>query len=176
MKKNSELVCYLEGLSADELAVEIIRLAKLFSVVRDYYKVWLSDNGDVALLEKCQHTIQKAFSSHSDFSGPHLRIARQAVMDFIKVSDNCQSVAEAMLCYTETGVKFTNTYGDMDTPFYESIERMYDKAAQYVISHGLRDTFQHRFQKMVMETSDIGWGFHDELMNMYTHCFRTSSS
>ncbi len=170
-KKVSEISRYLESLSAEELIEEIKKLHKLFPNVQEYYQVQLSDSGEEELLAKFKKAIHRAFDLHSDYSGPKLREARKAVNDFIKLSGNSSNIADIMIYYAEMGVKFTNNYGDIDEPFYASIENMYEKAAVYVSERELKDRFVERFKKMAEETDGIGWGFHDTLVDIYLEHF-----
>ena len=71
----------------------------------------------------------------------------------------------------EIGVKYTNAYGDINEPFYASMEKMYQKAIYYIIEHGLKDVFVERLKKMVENTKNIGWGFHDDLGDMFSELF-----
>ena len=57
-------------------------------------------------------------------------------------------------------VKFTDAYGDIDEPFYISMESMYEKALKEIIKYGLKDTFQKRCQKIVLDTSEIVSSLH----------------
>lgn len=170
-RKPSEISRYLESLSPEELMEEIKKLHKLFPQIREYYRVQLQDNGEEELLAKCKKIIQNAFAIHYDFNGPRLREARKAVTDFSKLSNSSSNIAEVMVFYAEMGVKFTNDYGDIDAPFYASIENMYEKAAVYVTEHELHDRFVERFKRMVEVTSGIGWGFHDTLHDIYIQYF-----
>lgn len=170
-RKISEFSKYIETLSAEELMLEIKKLYKLFPVIQQYYQVQLQDHGEDDLLEQCKRAVEKAFSVRSDFTGPRLRDGRKAVNDFIKLSTDGLHVADVMIYYAEMGVKFTNQYGDINEAFYSSIEGMYEKAAQYVTEQQLHEQFFHRFHKMVSNTADIGWGFHDNLSDIFNHYF-----
>jgi hypothetical protein len=81
------------------------------------------------------------------------------------------SLADLMLFYVEMGVQFTNTYGDINEPFYSSMETMYQRAAQLISANELRDRFEGRCLKIVTDTRNIGWGFHDELSDIYHEYF-----
>ena len=76
-----------------------------------------------------------------------------------------------MLFYVEQGVKFTNEYGDIEEAFYNSMESMFDKAVKLMGQNDLKDLFQKRCQKVVDDTSGIGWGFHDTLSEIYNDAF-----
>ena len=79
---------------------------------------------------------------------------------------------DIMLFYVEQGVRFTDAYGDIDEPFYISMETMYEKAVNEIIKHRLKDTFQKRCQKIVSDTSEMGWGFPDTLSEIYEDAFQ----
>jgi hypothetical protein len=66
-----------------------------------------------------------------------------------------------MLFYVEQGVAFTNAYGDIDAPFYSSMESMYERALKLIKKESLQDQLLDRCQNIVNETHGIGWGFHN---------------
>ena len=76
-----------------------------------------------------------------------------------------------MLYYVECGVEFTNDYGDIDENFYISIENTYEKALKLMKKISILTKFKKRCQKVVNGTSDIGWGFHDSLGDMFYEYF-----
>ena len=55
-----------------------------------------------------------------------------------------------------------------------SIERMegvYEQAIGIIITSNLQDNFQQRCRKIVLDTSGMGWGFHDTLSEIYEEAF-----
>jgi hypothetical protein len=48
---------------------------------------------------------------------------------------------------------------------------MYDRATKHIAENDLRDRFQQRCLGIVFDTSDIGWGFHDTLSEIYDEVF-----
>ncbi len=76
-----------------------------------------------------------------------------------------------MLYYVEMGVEFTDEYGDISESFYNSIESMYQSVVNYINKHKNPETFsilRNRLKAVVDDTSEIGWGFHDELGSIYS--------
>jgi hypothetical protein len=73
-----------------------------------------------------------------------------------------------MLFYVETGVKFTNDFGDIDEGFYSSMETTYVAALTLMRKENLLDKFADRAGKVVSDTSGIGWGFHDYLGDVHS--------
>lgn len=76
-----------------------------------------------------------------------------------------------MLAYVEAGVQFTRQYGDIDEPFYNSMEGMFETAAKHITKHKLHDQFESRCRQIVKDASGTGWGFHDTLSEIYDEYF-----
>ena len=72
-----------------------------------------------------------------------------------------------MLFYVETGVKFTNDFGDINEGFYSSLESTYVAALKLMEKENLLERFADRASKGVSDTSEIGWGFHDYLCDVH---------
>src|SRR5665647_603891 len=96
--------------------------------------------------------------------------ARKAVSDFKKLCTDEKLAIDLMLYYVELGVEFTNTYGDISESFYSSVENMYRSVIDSVSKHKDPEIFNllsKRLKAVVDDTSEIGWGFHDNLGDMY---------
>jgi hypothetical protein len=52
------------------------------------------------------------------------------------------------------------------------MESMYERAVKYIVQHGMRGQFEERCRRIVTDTSDIGWGFHDGLNAIYEEHFK----
>jgi hypothetical protein len=76
-----------------------------------------------------------------------------------------------MLFYVEVGVEYTNTYGDINEPFYNSMESMYKRAVEYIVENELQEEYEGRCRGIVKDASGIGWGFHDGLRYIYEGSF-----
>ncbi len=73
-----------------------------------------------------------------------------------------------MLFYVETDVRFTNEFGDIDDPFYNSIASVYLQALTLMAKEKILGKFSDRAKVVVDDTRNIGWGFHDELSSVYS--------
>ena len=96
--------------------------------------------------------------------------ARKAVNDFKKLCTDEKLAIDLMLYYVEMGVEFTNTYGDISESFYSSVESMYRSVIDSISKHKDPEIFNilsKRLKAVVDDTSEIGWGFHDNLGDMY---------
>jgi hypothetical protein len=174
--KVKDLKQYLDTRSRDQLVSDIVDLFSKIDPVKDYYQSKLNFGYSEEVSEKYKSLIKNEFFPSRGFGRAKLSVARKAVNDYKKVSASKYGLADIMLYYTETGIQFTNTYGDIDEAFYNSMESMYRSAVKYIVQHGMQVQFQERCWKIVCNTAEIGWGFHDELSYIYEEHFREGSS
>ncbi len=155
-----------------ELVEEIAHLYKKFSQVKEYYQASFFHD-DSAVLQKYKKIIRKEFvpSGRNPFPELRLSVARKAVSDYKKVSASTAGIADIMITYVEAGVECTNDLGDIDEPFYNSMESMYESALEYVRKENLFEKFDSRLQQIVKDTAGMGWGFHDALADSYYEHF-----
>jgi hypothetical protein len=99
--------------------------------------------------------------------------AKKAISDYTKATGETKGILELMVFFVETGTKFTVNCGDMYEEFYFALERMYDKALDLVLTMDEEtiDEYYNRFEDLVTSTSDIGWGYHDTLEEMFHNAF-----
>lgn len=170
----TELKKHLRKKSDKELVEEIADLYKKFESVKEYYRASFF-NDDEAVLQKYKDVITEEFSPKSlhAISKARINVARKAVRDYKKVSCSDSGYAEIMLHYVEIGIEYTNTYGDIDSPFYSGMATMYFDAADFINKHNMIDLFQERLYKMVLDTQECGWGFHDSLFETYCDVIST---
>ena len=76
----------------------------------------------------------------------------------------------------ETGVEFTDAYGDIDEEFYAAFEDLFERAAQLALTNSQIDEFRTRACHIVSSTSEMGWGFHDELDRIFSEYFGTGTN
>ncbi|MGH9944016.1 MAG: DUF6155 family protein [Pyrinomonadaceae bacterium] len=166
-----ELKQYLRTRTPEQLVEEIGELFRKSDFVRDYYLVKLrGGEDDEPVRDKYKANIKDVFfPRRGGFTDgfPRLAVARKAVSEYRKVAASPSGVADLMLYYVETGVRFTNEYGDIDEPFYNSMESMYERALKLIVEHGMQEPFGRRCQQVVYDTSGIGWGFHDQLGDLF---------
>jgi hypothetical protein len=174
--KIKDLKQYLDTRSREQLIAEIGDMFSKIGSVRDYYqsKLNLGYSADVA--DKYKSIIKHEFFPARGFGRAQLSVARKTVSDYRKVSDSKFGIADVMLYYVEIGVQFTDTYGDIDEAFYNSMESMYERAVKYIVQHKMQGQFEERCRKIVADTSEMGWGFHDGLSYIYEEHFKEESS
>ncbi|MEM9272951.1 MAG: DUF6155 family protein [Cyanobacteria bacterium P01_F01_bin.143] len=161
----------LKTRSQEELIRDIAELFKRFQPVKDYYQIQLYPEEQKQVAAKYKKIIKDEFFPARGYGRAKLSVAKKAITEYKKVNQTSVGLVDIMLFYVEQGVKFTNAYGDIDEPFYISMEGMYEKAVKEIVKYRLKDNFQKRCQKIVLDTSGMGWGFHDALSEIYEDAF-----
>ena len=164
--RSTELKNILERFDKKELIRLIIELAKL----RKDNMVWLDTKlqGHEKLSESIEHYKKKISGA---FEGRiQLNVAKKAISDFRKASNDRESLIDLMLLYVEKGTEITISFGDMYEQFYYSLECMYGDAVELLNKWGdknLIEKFRPRLKAVVTKTQGMGWGYHDTLSEIY---------
>lgn len=162
---------HLNHLSREELLDEIGMLFDKFTKVKEYYQTKFGAEDSQGVLEKYKAIIEKEFNPPRGLPKARLSVAKKAISDFKKVSNSPVDLADLMVAYVEAGVGFTLEFGDIDEPFYISMEGMFEKAAIHITKHRLHNQFVDRCRRIVYNTRNMGWGFHDTLSEIYNEYF-----
>lgn len=160
---------YLQQFSKEQLIEQIQELNKKHPEVKTYYEFTLNPQSN-AQAEKVKKKIYKLFNPPFG-QDPRLREARSEVNGFKKLLPHEETLADMMLHYVEYGVEFTNNYGDINEPFYNSIAGMFHDAGAFIQKSGIQNHFKQRCKKIMDDTRGIGWGFHDDLSEYYYEFF-----
>ena len=105
------------------------------------------------------------------FGKLNLRIARQAIHDYQKTTSDLAGTIDLMLTYVEQGTKFTNTYGDIEERFYDSLESVLSEMADQLTTApgvALYPRFEKRINALAKDAHDLGWGYGDFVTDTIT--------
>ncbi len=160
-----EVKSELNKLNKEELIKHISELYKKYKPVKEYFDFYINPD-EQKLLEQYKEKVTEGFFPKRGYQ-LKLSISRKAINDFKKLGTSAESLADLLLHFVENGVDFTNEYGDIDENFYTSIENTYSNALDLIDKNGLLDKFEERANKIVVDTENIGWGFHDYLGDVY---------
>lgn len=158
---------FLDTQSKDQLISDIANMCSKSDFVKDYYQNKLNPDNGINVCNKFKSIIKNEFFPARGYGRGRLSVVRKAVSDFRKVSESKQDIADIMIFYVEMGVQFTCAYGDIDESFYNSMESMYGRAVKYIVQNKLIGQFEDRCRKIVDDTCNIGWGFHDGLSDIF---------
>jgi hypothetical protein len=142
--------------------IEIIAdLYKKNKQVKEYLDFYFKPDED-GLFEKYQAKVYENFYPKRGF-GYNLKQGKQYISEFKKLGASPELLISLMLFYVETGVKFTNEFGDINEAFYNSLDSTYANALKLIKKEGLLDQFKEQAFQVLLDTKNIGWGFHDSL-------------
>jgi hypothetical protein len=173
--KSTDLKKYLNTRSREQLIAEIGEMFSRLDVVKDYYQGKLNLGYSEEVSQKYKSIIKHEFFPARGYGRAQLSVARKAVSDYKKVSASKLGIADIMIYYVEMGVEYTNEYGDIDGAFYDSMVGMFEKAVEFIVKHELKGQFEERCSEIVADGSGIGWGFSDQLNDIYFENFEDES-
>lgn len=166
---------FLSTLSKEELIKHIVELDKKYKPVQEYHQVFVN-NDITSVVEKLKAQIKNEFYPSRGLPKERLSVARNAISDAKKLGLPPEILADLMLFYVETGVQFTNDYGDINESFYNSMESMFAKTLKLMQKEGIIDQFKERAYKITEDSCDTGWGFHDTLCDFYYEYYDKENS
>ena len=161
----------LREYTLEQLIDMIQRLYRAVPEASDFIHVEYGDADYVTeLLLRAKKRVRNEFFPDRGLGRCSLSNAKGAIRAFGCLCKDPALFLDLQLYYVECGIEFTNEYGDIDEPFYNSMERMYREVIDTLISLGdeaLTARFRDRLRAAVDETDCIGWGFHDGLRDAY---------
>lgn len=164
--KWSDLKSILETLSRSAL---LALIKDMFDALPDrdafFTSRFFAESQDVQVtLEPYRKRIVDQFFPQRGFGKMKLHQAKSAISDYRKATRDTFGILELMLTYVEQGTRFTDAYGDIDEPFYNSMVSTLASFAKLLTEYPQHyDHFQSRLSKLVSATSGMGWGYADDV-------------
>lgn len=167
------LKTYFSKKTKEQLIEELQFLVKRFSQVKEYYHFQLSPKKQEKILDEYKRRIKREFFPERGFGGGRPSVGKAPILQFLKISSAPDRLIDLMLYYVEQGVQYTLAYGDIDEPFYESVESVYENALDLIKENNLYNQFQARCKKIMTDTRNIGWGFGDYIKELFENYYKT---
>ena len=97
-----------------------------------------------------------------------LSVGKKAIADYFKATKNTEGQLELMVHYLESGNQFTVDYGDVDMPFYSSLESMFERILVLLREQSsvIQDDYYDRLEDVVVSAGNTGWGYYDFIREM----------
>ncbi len=163
----SEMKSEIKKLDKKELARMLAELADFKPENGVWLKTRLYGPKLESSLEFYKNRVKDAFFGKA---APSLKLARNALNDYKKVSGDQENSIDLMVFYVESGTELTLKYGDMWGAFYTSLENVYVDVLKTLAkpeNKHLIDKFKLRLKVLVEKTEDMGWGYGDTLSDYY---------
>ncbi|KIL37700.1 hypothetical protein SD71_00315 [Cohnella kolymensis] len=162
---------HLKSMSQEQL-IELVK--ECFDASKDMERFLavriMGKEAVLSLFHEYRKKVEHEFFPQRGHGKLRLAEAKKAISDFEKLTGNARYSLELKLIYVEMGVAFTVAYGDIDQRFYSSIESVYADVIGTVIaddSGELLHEYKNRIHAVVSDSQGIGWGFHDNLSDLY---------
>ncbi|MFA9558175.1 DUF6155 family protein [Evansella sp. AB-rgal1] len=125
-------------------ALKDLNQKELIQLIADLYKVnkdaqqflsakFLGETAVEASFTSAKRKIQDEFFPNRGEGKLRLSVAKKAISDFKKLTNDSQRTVDLMLYYVELGTEFSHTYGYIDDSFYSSMVSMYEKVVDECI-------------------------------------------
>jgi hypothetical protein len=127
----------------------------------------VSGQRDEGLLEKYRRRIEDDFFAEDQWGipqTPNMLVAARSVTDYRQRTGDSLGTLDLMLTFVETGTRFTNEFGDIDEPFYEGLELMFDDFRELLLAHPdlyAEADLAQRLAKLARDAGWMGWGYGD---------------
>lgn len=155
----------LKKLDKNKLVDLVADLYKQNKSVKEFFDFYVQPDEDAAFNKYRDKVFEAFYPKRGDKL--KLRDGKQAISDFKKLGPAPELLADLMLFYVETGVKFTNEFGDVNESFYSSLESTYLATLTFMKKEELLKIFADRAHNVVLDTTEIGWGFNDYLCDVF---------
>lgn len=162
----TDLNRYLKELSREELEKEIKKLYTKFNEIKKYYEMELSHD-TTAILNEYKLKIKQEYFPKRGYGKARNKESRKVVANFKKISIYPKDVIELLLYRVEMMIAFTNAYGDIDEPFYNSLESSFEEACKLIQHERLVDEYTITCHQLIDQTHDFGWGLYEGLKYSY---------
>ena len=157
----------LQGLESKHLIALIKNLHDLSRDNRDFLAArFAAGPSNQPTREAYRQRIHEIFFPRRGFPAKlDLRAGRKAFNEYKKATGDFEGTIDLMLAYVESGTAFTNQYGDIDMPFYDSLMSVLEKISELLkeAERGAEVYSLHRQRFLALrgEAGFMGWGYGD---------------
>jgi len=154
------------SLSREELENLLSDLYVKFDNVRNFIDLRMTGDSRT-LVNKYKKLIKNRLIEDIEEGTNGLDEALRAIRDFALHGPAPHDQADVMLFFVEIAVNCINEFGDLYEEFYDEADDVYQETLEFMKKHKLLNDFQTRCKKIVDESVDTGYGFHDSLGDTY---------
>lgn len=132
-----------------------------------FNSVFNAKEAEEDLLKDYEKKLSRCFA-FSNPNSPDMKTGRKIVKEAEKLAAP-RIAANIILRFVEMGTDFTNSYGDIDGAFYDTLVSAFSRFVD-ILNKEDDDTlyaeFKDRIESVLADTYGIGWGFWDELASL----------
>lgn len=167
----TELKQRLSKMPVDEVNKLLIECFKASKEAKSLISIkLLGDQAVTTLMENYKKIIENELLPARGFGKLRLTVAKKAISDFKKISQNNRLTIDLMIFYVEMGVNFIDTYGGASDSLMNSICAMFDSVIDMLNKEDNLDIFleyKDRIENIINKSEDLGWGIQDLFQASY---------
>jgi len=158
----------LNRLTKEQLVEQILDLYVKNKSVKEFYDFYLNPRNEKELAIKYKKQIRKEFNVENPMrSTEKFSVAKRAISDFRDLQPSPEALADVMLYLPESACELTYNYGDYSEQFYNSTYNNYKAALEFIWKNNLLNDFKLRAEQCVKWASVCGYGFADDIAEVY---------
>jgi len=156
----------LQSMDKAEITSLILEMYDTKKEIKEYLDYVVSPN-ETEQFAKAKQIIENEYFPAKGCPKERLSVAKKAISDFSKLKPSPELEAELMIFLVECGCRFTHEYGDINEPFYISMEKNFERALKFMAKHNLLERFRPNAENCVKWSSPCGWGFADGIESIF---------
>ena len=158
----------LQQLTKEQLIEQIMDLYEKNKAVKEFYNFYLNPVNEKELAAKYKKQIRKEFNVENPMrSTEKFSVAKRAISDFKNLQPSPEALADVMLYLPESACELTFSCGDYPEQFYDSAVNNYAAALEFIYKNNLLGEFKVRAEQCVEWASVCGYGFADEIAQIF---------
>ena len=169
--RRTSFATFLRDATPADLRAALREVHDSFPEVKAFFAARSGPTGTSDALASARAAITDEFYPSRGYGKARASVVRRVLASFARITRDPTMRADLLLHHVELGVRFTNDFGDIDEAFYSSIETSFRQATTLLTTPALQKAFYKRCHAAVRDSDGIGWGFHDELENIFSSCF-----
>jgi hypothetical protein len=164
----STLKQHLQSLTKEQVIDFILQVYDSVKPAKEFMEYFLNSN-EKEMFEKYRKIIIQEFYPNTKSFNPKTRfsVCKKAIADFRALKPSPDILADLMITLPETACRFTYEFGDMWEQYYDSTSTNFDAALKFMKKNNLLNNFKHRCINCVKYASPCGYGFADEIADIY---------
>jgi hypothetical protein len=163
---------HLQSLTKEQVIEQVLGLYDTCKPVKEYFEYFLNPD-EKGQFEKYKAIIVNEFYPKGKYAEPKTRfsLAKKAITDFRGLNPSPELLGDLMVTLPEMACKFTFDYGDMWEQFYTSAATNFELALKFLQKNELLEQFKLRCLNCVKYAEPCGYGFADEISNLFDEYF-----
>ncbi len=162
-----QLKHYLQSLTQKQVIDIVMQLYDAKKEAQEWLDYYLQPDESAKLEHYKKIIYEEFYPSGRKMPQTRFAVCRKAISEFKKLKPRDEYLAELMVFYVETGCRLTYDYGDMWEQYYDCMTRNFTATMKFLRQHQLIERFQPNLDNILKYTADCGWGFEDEIRDIY---------